>query len=32
MLSKLVDRFDSHQYRVRESPLDSGIPFEDEDD
>jgi four helix bundle protein len=32
MLSKLVDRFDSDQYRVRESPLDSRIPFEDEDD
>ena len=32
MLSKLVERFDSDQYRVRESPLDSNLPFEDENE
>lgn len=32
MLSKLVERFDSYQYRVRESPLDSALPFEDENE
>ena len=32
MLSKLVERFDPDQYRVRESASGLAAPFEDEDD
>jgi hypothetical protein len=32
MLTKLVERFDPDQYRVRENASDLAAPFEDEDD
>jgi hypothetical protein len=32
MLTKLVERFDPYQYRVRESAPDVAGPFEHEDD
>jgi hypothetical protein len=32
MLTKLVERFDLYQYRVRESAPDVAGPFEHEDD
>ena len=32
MLTKLVERFDPYQYRVRESAPDAARPFEHEDD
>jgi hypothetical protein len=32
MLTKLVERFDPYQYRVRESAPDLAEPFEHEDD
>jgi hypothetical protein len=32
MLTKLLERFDPEQFRVRESPSDSVLPFEHEHD